>query len=42
MSLLEIENLSVSFGEGNREVEAVRGVSLSLDKGETAALVGES
>ncbi len=42
MSLLEIENLSVSFGQGPKEVKAVQGASLSLDKGETLALVGES
>ena len=40
--LLEINDLSVSFGHGAREVKAVRNVSLSLGKGETAALVGES
>ncbi len=38
MSLLQVHDLSVSFGS----VEAVRGVSFDLDKGETLALVGES
>jgi microcin C transport system ATP-binding protein len=38
MSLLEVEDLSVAFG--NRRV--VDGVSFSLDRGETLALVGES
>ncbi len=38
MALLDVRDLSVSFGE----VEAVRGVSFSLEKGETAGLVGES
>ncbi len=42
MSLLEIENLSVSFGHGQKEVEAVRDISFKLDKGQTVALVGES
>jgi len=42
MSLLEIKDLSVSFGQGTNEVKAVRTISLSLDKGETVALVGES
>lgn len=36
--LLEIKDLKVSFGD----TEAVRGVSFSLEKGETLALVGES
>ncbi len=42
--LLEIRNLSVTFaGRGGAPpVEAVKGVSLSLDRGETLALVGES
>jgi microcin C transport system ATP-binding protein len=41
-TLLEIRDLAVSFGRGEREVKAVRGVSFSLNKGETLALVGES
>ena len=42
--LLEIRNLSVTFAgrAGAPPVEAVRGLSLSLDRGETLALVGES
>jgi len=40
--LLSIEDLSVSFGVGAREVKAVRNVSFTVDKGETVALVGES
>jgi microcin C transport system ATP-binding protein len=42
--LLEIRNLSVTFaGRGGvPAVEAVKGLSLSLDRGETLALVGES
>ena len=42
MSLLEIKNLSVSFGEGAREIKAMQGASLKINKGETVALVGES
>jgi len=40
--LLDINDLSVSFGRGEGEVKAVRGVSLHIDRGETVALVGES
>ena len=40
--LLEINNLSVSFGRDESEVKAVCGISLHIDKGETVALVGES
>ncbi len=42
MSLLEVDDLSVSFRVGEREIEAVRKVSFAIDKGETVALVGES
>lgn len=40
--ILELKNLSVSFDTKNGEVEAVRDVSLTLNKGEILALVGES
>ena len=39
---LEIADLSVTFSMSGGEVEAVRGVSLGIDRGETVALVGES
>ena len=43
MSLLTIENLGVSFHLGDEDdVEAVRGESLKVERGETVALVGES
>ncbi len=40
--ILEINDLSVSFGRGIEEVQAVRGISFNIDRGETVALVGES
>lgn len=40
--LLEIKNLSVSFDSAAGEVQAVRDVSFSLNKGEVLAIVGES
>ena len=40
--LLHIDDLSVSFGSGEREVKAVRNISFDIGKGETVALVGES
>jgi len=40
--VLKVENLSVSFRQDGQEVNAVRGVSFSVARGETVALVGES
>ncbi len=41
-TLLEIENLNVSFAIQGGKVEAVRGVSFGVRKGSVLALVGES
>jgi peptide/nickel transport system ATP-binding protein len=40
--LLKVEDLSVSFGSGRGENRAVRGLSYTLERGETLAIVGES
>ena len=40
--LLEIENLGVSFRMPSGPVPAVKNLSLTIEKGETLALVGES
>ena len=41
-ALLEIEDLAVSFATRHGKVEAVRGVSLGVAKGEVLGIVGES
>ena len=40
--LLRVENLSVSFDTPRGEIQAVRGVSIALSRGEVLAIVGES
>ena len=42
MSLLEVEDLTVSFPTSDGLVQAVRGISFSLDAGQTLGIVGES
>ncbi|WP_400163613.1 ABC transporter ATP-binding protein [Brevibacillus sp. TJ4] len=41
-TMLSVEDLRVSFRRGDRLIQAVRGVSFSLQRGETLAIVGES
>lgn len=42
LPLLEVENLSVSFNRHGQSLNIVRDISFTLNKGERAALVGES
>jgi ABC-type dipeptide/oligopeptide/nickel transport system ATPase component len=41
-TLLEVKNLAIQFATENGVVEAVRGISFTLQGGETLAIVGES
>jgi oligopeptide transport system ATP-binding protein len=40
--LLSVRDLAVTFGEGDRTVHAVNGISYDLERGETLGVVGES
>lgn len=42
MSYLDIKNLKVTYSSGTDTVQALNGVSLSLEQGETLGLVGET
>ena len=42
MQLLEVENLSKTYGSGETAVHALRGASFTVPKGEFVAVVGES
>ena len=42
MTLLEVKDLNVSFPTADGTVQAVRGVSFSVDTGRTLGIVGES
>ena len=42
MSVLDVRDLKISFRQDGRLIEAVKGVSFTVGKGETVALVGES
>jgi putative ABC transport system ATP-binding protein len=40
MSVLELRRVSKVYGEGPAEVQALRGVDLSVDAGELVAVMG--
>ena len=42
MQLLEVENLSKTYGQGEAAVHALRGATFAVPKGEFVAVVGES
>ena len=42
MNLLEVKNISKTYGNGETAVEALKNVSFSVEKGQFVAIVGES
>lgn len=42
MSYIEVKNISKTYKTGNIDVEAVKGVSFEVEKGEVVIIVGES
>lgn len=42
MEILQVQNLSKIYGQGDSQVKALQNVSFSMEKGEFAAVVGES
>ena len=42
MKLIELENVSRSFGEGHKRVDALKDTSFSIEEGEFIAIIGPS
>ena len=42
MNLLEVKNISKTYGNGETAVKALKNVSFCVEKGEFLAIVGES
>ena len=42
MSLIELKNIKKVYGKGDAKVEALRGIDLSIEKGEMIAIMGAS
>lgn len=42
MEILQVKNLTKTYGKGENKVEALKGVNLSVNKGEFVAIVGAS
>ncbi|MBO4456649.1 MAG: ABC transporter ATP-binding protein [Butyrivibrio sp.] len=42
MEILRVEDLKKTYGDGDAKVEALRGVNISVEKGEFVAIVGTS
>lgn len=42
MSLFQVENINIMFGKGENKTTAIKNVTLSIEQGETVAIVGKS
>ena len=42
MSLIEVKNVKKSYGSGESKFDALKGISLNIEKGESVAIVGKS
>ncbi|MCT6891129.1 MAG: ABC transporter ATP-binding protein, partial [Lactobacillus sp.] len=42
MSLIEARDITRTYGKGTTSFQALRGVSLKIEKGESVAIIGKS